>query len=230
MLVWLVLSGPKTKERKMKIEKWISSAKLIFISLALLASAAFGQETTGGIEGTVRDSAGAVVPNVTVTISSAKESLTGTTTTGVGSGFKRTITTDGDGFFRVLQVPPGTYEVVTTATGGFGAARYENVTVAIGRNTQLEIGVNPGGGEVSVDVSVSDAPPVDTTNSTIQTTINAQKIELIPKSTGFTGLLKTVPGTRPNPGRAASRWTEPRAVRMYSLSTVWKLPTFAQGR
>ena len=181
----------------MKIEKWIGSTKLIFILLVLLSSAAFGQETTGGIEGTVKDSAGAVVPNVTVTITSAKEALTGTTTTGVGSGFKRTVTTDSDGFFRLIQVPPGTYEVVTTATGGFGAARYENVTVAIGRNTQLDISVNPGGEAVSVDVSVSDAPPVDTTNNAIQTTISAQKIELIPKSTGFAGLLKTVPGTRP---------------------------------
>ena len=50
---------------------------------------------------------------------------------------------------------------------------------------------------MTVDVAVSDTPPVDTTNNAIQTTINAQKIELLPKSTGFTGLLKTVPGTRP---------------------------------
>ena len=96
-----------------------------------------------------------------------------------------------------MQVPPGTYDVVTAATGGFGEARYENVTVAIGQNTQLEITVNPGGSVNTVDVTVSDAPPVDTTNNAIQTTISAQKIELIPKGTGFTRLLKTVPGTRP---------------------------------
>ncbi len=87
--------------------------------------------------------------------------------------------------------------MVTTATSGFGEARYENVTVAIGQNTQLEITVSPGSNVNTVDVSVSDAPPVDTTNNAIQTTINAQKIELLPKSTGFTSLLKTVPGTRP---------------------------------
>ena len=48
-----------------------------------------------------------------------------------------------------------------------------------------------------MDVAASDAPPVDTTNNAIQTTINAQKIELLPRVTGFTGLLKTIPGTRP---------------------------------
>jgi hypothetical protein len=165
--------------------------------LFVLTNATFGQETTGGIEGTVKDAAGAVVPNVTLTITSANDSASGTTTTGVGAGFKRVITTDEGGFFRALQVPPGTYNVVSTASSGFGEARYENVTVAIGQNTILNISVSPGTNVTTVDVTVADAPPVDTTNNAIQTTISAQKFELIPKSTGFTGLLKTVPGTRP---------------------------------
>ncbi len=162
-----------------------------------LSAMAFGQETTGNIEGTVKDAAGAVVPNLTLTITTAKENATGTTTTGTGAGFRRAITTNNEGFFRILQVPPGTYNVVTTASGGFGEARYENVTVAIGQNTQLALTVNPGSNVTTVDITASDAPPVDTTNSAIQTSINAQKIALLPKSTGFTGLLKTVPGTRP---------------------------------
>lgn len=171
-------------------------ALLTMIIFCLFASA-FGQETTGGIEGTVRDASNAVVPNVTVMITSAKSTASGTTTTGISSGFRRTITTNEEGFFRVLQVPPGTYDVVTMATSGFGEARYENVTVVIGRNTQLPITVNPGSNVNTVDVAVSDAPPVDTTSSSIATSINAQKIELLPKSTDFTGVLKSVPGTRP---------------------------------
>ena len=156
-----------------------------------------GQETTGNIEGTIKDTTGAVVPSIAVTITSAKGAATKTTTTGVTTGFKRTITTNNEGFFRVLQIPPGTYDVVTTATSGFGEARYENVTVAIGQTTQLAISVNPGGATATVDVNVSDAPPVDTTNSAISTSINSQKIELIPKGVDFTSVLKTVPGVRP---------------------------------
>ena len=168
------------------------------LSVVLLLSAiALGQETTGGIEGTVKDANGAVVPNVTVEITTASQTATETTTTGTGAGFRRTVTTDDEGFFRALQIPPGVYNVVTTATSGFAEARYENVTVAIGRNTQLTITVNPGTTTTTVDVAVSDAPPVDTTSSSIQTSVNAQKIELLPKGTGFTSLLKTIPGTRP---------------------------------
>lgn len=174
--------------------------KKLLMSLAFCltaaAVAAFGQETTGGIEGTVKDASGAVVPNITLTVMSAKNTATETTTTGIGAGFKRNITTNDEGFFRLLQVPPGTYTVVTTASSGFGVTRYENVTVAIGKNTQLEITVSPGSSVNTVDVAVTDTPPVDTTNNAIQTTINAQKIELLPKGTGFASLLKSVPGTR----------------------------------
>ena len=164
------------------------STCLVVLAFLCFAMPGFGQETFGGIEGVVKDSAGAVVPNVSVTITNADNS---------GSGFRRTVTTDNEGFFRVLQVPPGNYSVVTAPSGGFGGTRYENVTVAIGRNTQLDIAVSPGGNVTSVDVSASDAAPVDTTSSSIQTNINAQKIELLPKGTGFTSLLKSIPGTRP---------------------------------
>ncbi len=175
--------------------KFIPSMLLTVLCLALTA---FGQETTGNIEGTVKDEAGGFVPNVTVTITSSQGTASGTTTTGVTTGFRRTLTTNEDGFFRVLQVPPGAYDVVTTpTTNGFGEARYENVTVAIGQTTQVDISVKPGTGVNVIDVLASDAQPVDTTNNAIQTSINAQKIELLPKGVSFTSILKTVPGTRP---------------------------------
>jgi hypothetical protein len=172
-------------------------AFLLALIVVITCSFAFGQETTGSIEGFVKDPVGALVPNVTLTITNAKASASGTTTTGIGSGFKRTITTDDQGFFRILQVPPGTYDVVTTAGSGFGEARYENVTVAIGQSSQLAITVSPGTNVTTVDIVASDAPPVDITNNAIQTSITAQRIELLPKGVDFTSLLKAVPGTRP---------------------------------
>jgi len=159
-------------------------------------SLAIAQETTGSIEGTVRDATGAVVPNMTLTVTSAKESATTTTTTGAGGAFKRSITTNDEGNFRLLQLPPGNYDVVTTASSGFGEARYENVVVAIGKATQLDVTISPGSTAVTVDVSTSETALIDTSNNAIQTTINAQRIELLPKGSGFASLLKTIPGTR----------------------------------
>ncbi len=157
------------------MKKNLRFTTLLLSLVFCLSATALGQETTGSIEGTVKDPTNAVVPNITLTISSATEAASGTTTTGTSTGFRRTITTNDDGFFRVLQVPPGSYNVVTSPSAGFAEARYENVTVAIGRNTQLEITVNPGTNVTTVDVTSADAPPVDTTNNAIQTTINAQK-------------------------------------------------------
>ena len=97
----------------------LSPARAFLLAAIVLTacSVAFGQETTGSIEGTVKDEAGAVVPNVTVTITNAKATASDTTTTGVGAGFKRTLQTNEEGFFRVLQVPPGTYDVPDASVG-----------------------------------------------------------------------------------------------------------------
>lgn len=173
---------------------------LIFSFFFCLVASAVGQETTGNIEGYVKDSSGAVVPSVAVTIRSFKGTTdaSGTTTIGTSQGFRRTVTSDSNGFFRVLQVPPGVYVVSTAAANGFGEARYENVQVVLGKTTQLEIAVTPGEASAVVDVSVSDQP-VDTTDNEVSTSLNAQKMELIPKGVDFTSILKASPGTRPEP-------------------------------
>lgn len=178
------------------MKKYFSFMIMLAFVFCLTADA-FGQETTGNIEGTVKDQSGAVVPNVSVTIQNINSSsdASGTVTTGTSQGFNRTITSDSEGFFRVLQVPPGVYTVTTAAVSGFGEARYENVQVVIGKTTQLNVDVKPGASAV-VDVGISDQP-IDTTDNEISTSVNAQKIELLPKGVDFTSVLRAAPGTRP---------------------------------
>jgi len=167
--------------------------KLIISMLSLvlcLSAVAFGQEQVGNIEGTVKDAQGGVVPNVAVTVRNSEAA-------GGSSGFSRTITTDSNGFFRLVQIPPGAYVVTTAATSGFGVATYENVNVVLGKTTQLEIEVKPGSAAATVDVGATDTP-VDTTGSEVATSLTAQKIEMLPKGVDFTTALKAVPGTRPD--------------------------------
>lgn len=173
--------------------------KFEFISLVLalvlgLGVSALGQETSGNIEGTVKDATGAVVPNVAVTIKGSQRD----SATASGQGFSRTVTTDASGFFRVLQVPVGTYAVTTEATAGFGAATYENVNIVLGKTTQLHVEVAPGQASAVVNVGTTDNP-LDTTGSDISTSVNAQKIELLPRGTDFLSILKTIPGVRNEP-------------------------------
>src|SRR5687767_4690669 len=170
---------------------------LVFALVLGLGVSALGQERTGNLEGTVKDPTGAVVPNVSVTIKNAAAGSSETTTTGVSTGFDRTVTTDDQGFFRVLQMPPGGYVVTTAAISGFGESRSENVQITLGKTTQLEILLTAGQASATVNVGASDQP-IDTTGSDISTSLNAQKLELLPKGQTFLSALKASPGTRPD--------------------------------
>ncbi len=139
--------------------------KLLFLATALavsLAGISFGQERTGDLEGTVKDPTGALVPGVAVTIKSATSTTEATTTTGIATGFNRTVTTDDQGFFRLLQVPPGYYVVSTAPMSGFGESRTDNVQVALGRTTPVNIQL--AAGQATATVNVAAAESVDRYN------------------------------------------------------------------
>ena len=101
---------------------------VITMSLVLcFAAAVFAQRTTGDLEGKVTDPNGAVVPNVSVTL------------TGVTVGYNRSVQSDAQGEFRIQQVPIGTYKITTAALSGFAAAKLENVTVTVEKVTLVSV-------------------------------------------------------------------------------------------
>jgi hypothetical protein len=168
--------------------KRIASLFSVLAMLLVLGSFAFGQETTGNIEVTVRDPNGAVVPNVALTITSGGDT----------AGFRRTVTTDENGFARILSVSPGNYSVAAAATAGFKERTVTEVIVSLGKTTPVSIDLST---TVTGDVTISDTdtPPIDPTDTKIQTTISAQQAELLPKGTNFASLLKLSPATRVEP-------------------------------
>ncbi len=74
----------------------VSALVLLLISGALSVQ---GQTIFGRISGTVKDTAGAAIPNTTVTVTNPANNLT------------RTATTDDDGFYTVTNLPVGSYSV-----------------------------------------------------------------------------------------------------------------------
>ncbi len=164
-----------------------------FISMVLtivfcFSAIAFGQRTTGNIEGTITDPNGAVVPSATVTARS----------TGSTSGFNQTLTTDSNGYFQFPQVPVGTYTI--TATGsGFKTARQE-ITVVLDRNANFSPKLEIGGNENIVDVTADTSVQIDQSDTKIDTNITKQIIEDLPAGVTFSSLLKIAPNVRPEPG------------------------------
>jgi hypothetical protein len=145
---------------------------------------AFSQETTGGIEGTVSDTSGARIPGATIKIE--------------GAAFTRTVTSAKDGFYRVVQVPPGVYKVSVTAAN-FNPATAESVSVVLGISTPVDFSLKVGQVEEQVVITSDQLAPVDLTASKIQTNITAQQIEQLPKGTNFSSALRVAPAVRQEP-------------------------------
>src|SRR5678816_440807 len=74
---------------------------------ALFAGSVFAQSsTTGSIEGSVTDSTGAAVPGIAVKVTSPNLISA------------QTATTDDNGRYRILNLPPGKYTVIVEAEKG----------------------------------------------------------------------------------------------------------------
>src|SRR5512144_3286786 len=106
--------------------------RLLGIVASLLLLAASTASAQSAINGLVRDTSGAVLPGVTVEASSD-----------VLIEKSRTVTTDGDGRYSIVDLRPGTYEVTFTLPGFSTFKRSEvivpsNVTVPI--NAEMKVG------------------------------------------------------------------------------------------
>lgn len=163
-----------------------------FISMVLslvfcLSAIAFGQATSGSIEGTVTDPNGAVVPNATVRVESI----------GTTAGFNRTVTADESGYVSIQGIPPGTHRVTVSATNF--ANRVSEVTVVVDRATTLNTVLEVSGTSATVDVVADNSVNIDPNDTKVDTNITKQVIEALPKGTNFGSLLKIAPNVRPEP-------------------------------
>ena len=140
------------------------SCLLILTSIVVAQS----QATTGNIEGRVVDPQGAVVPGVTVTA------------TNQATGLEKSATSDSDGNYRIILLPPGSYEIKTSSPSGFQAASLTNVPVTVGGLTPLEINLSLAGAEgATVDVT-AEAAIVETSRTSVSTTVNERAIQNLP--------------------------------------------------
>lgn len=144
---------------------WLLVACLLFVSIHAYAQS---QATSGNIEGRVLDPAGAAVPNASVTA------------TNQGTGLQKSATSDGEGNYRIILLPPGAYTIRVENVQGFSPAELRNAQVTVGGQTTLDVTLALSGADtVAVDVS-DELPVVETTRTSIATTINQRAIENLP--------------------------------------------------
>src|SRR5450432_435245 len=118
-------------------------------ALLLFVGSMFAQETTGGLQGSVKDPSGALVSGAHVVI-------TGTSLTG-----EKTADTDKSGYYRFANLPPGPYTITITAKG-FRTSKREGLIIEVGHLPSVDFALEVGGSETIVEVSGA-APAIDVT-------------------------------------------------------------------
>ena len=153
----------------------------LVLLLGLAGSLAAQSNTTGSVQGTVKDAKGGVLPGVTVTAYS--DALVAR---------KVTTVTDERGVYRFPALPPGRY-VIEADLSGFVTVRSENVTINLARALVIDIMLQQA--KVAEQVAVTgEAPLVSVASNTVSTSFDNKFLENQPLPRDYYSLLSAAPG------------------------------------
>lgn len=139
---------------------------LIFSAAFSIVTLAQVGGSTSEIKGRVADPNGAVVSGATVTATDTEK------------GVSRTTTTDGQGEYRFLSLPPGNYQLRVEA-GGFSSQVQNSIQVTVGQTADQDFALQIGDASATVEVS-GDPPVVETDKTQQSTTIGERYIRDLP--------------------------------------------------
>jgi hypothetical protein len=155
------------------------------VGFLFLLAPAFVAQTTSTVEGTVKDKQGLTVAGAQIRVTSNELAI------------DRTVTTEGDGSYRVMALPPGNYEI-KASKDGFESAVFKNLEVTLNRTLTLDITLQVGAMSQTVEVD-SAVPLLETAASSTGSTITPQQIEDMPiNGRNYLDLLQLVPGVALN--------------------------------
>jgi hypothetical protein len=150
-------------------------------ALALCVFAPCAAYAQASIAGLVRDTSGAILPGVTVEAASP-----------VLIEKVRTVTTDGAGQYRIIDLRPGTYSVTFTLPG-FNTVKRDEVEVSGTAVITVNADMRVGAVEETVTVTGA-APVVDVQSVRQQAVLNREVIRDIPTSRQYYSVAALVPG------------------------------------
>ena len=144
-------------------------ALLSMVVLCSASSLALSQSTTTRVNGTVKDSAGATVPNAKVTLIDA------------ATKDQKSSMTNDEGTFVIADVRPGTYSVVVEGAG-FKKLQVSNVVVHVDTPVILNsLTLEAGGVTETVSVTASEAQSlIRSEDAKLSTTVDVKQVQDLP--------------------------------------------------
>jgi len=134
--------------------------------LLLLLFATLASAQTAQITGRVSDPSGAVVPAAQVTV------------TNTGSGDRRSAETNDQGYYTVLFLQPGTYQI-QLRKDGFQSAQRTGISLQVDQAARLDFTLQVGNVTEAVEVSEA-APLIESETSSLGQIINNKSIVEMP--------------------------------------------------
>ena len=142
------------------------SLSLLLISLFVLTGVMCAQSDRASVNGVIKDSSAAVVPGVQVRV------------TNLGTNEVQTTTTDTQGFYKVINLPVGSY-TISYSKDGFRTVDRKGITLLISQVAEVNIVLPVGGTSETVEVT-GEAPILQTTDPSISTNLNNQAVSELP--------------------------------------------------
>jgi hypothetical protein len=144
----------------------ISISVLFFGVFALFSNPARGQDASGRVIGNVFDQQGGLVPEAHVTV------------TNTATGIAHSTTTNKDGYFEVLDLPIGSYNV-TVEHEGFSKAVTQQQKLQINQSLRFDITLKVGTTSQSVTVE-AQVTGVETVNPTLGQSVTSRQVVDMP--------------------------------------------------
>jgi outer membrane receptor protein involved in Fe transport len=173
-----------TRQISLKMrQRWVVSLMLIFAALfvaALSPVCAWGQ-ATAALNGTVRDSAGAVVTEATVVLHNRDTNL------------DRTAVTNGVGSYVMPEVQPGNYDLKVTKSG-FAVVVKSGIILLVNQTATYDFSLKAGAVTEMVEVQVNPVA-LETSTAELGVAVVKEQVNDLPlNGRNFTQLLTLTPG------------------------------------
>jgi len=140
---------------------------------------------TSILTGTVKDTTGAVLPGVTVNVSSPQQ-----------VGGVQTSVTDSQGIYRFPALRPGTYEMEATLAG-FKNVKRADIQLVVGTTTTIDVSLSVASVSETVQVT-GETPTVDVKSSASPTQITTAMLENLPTGRFQPDIINLTPGVTSN--------------------------------